>query len=228
MASSQSVSRAVSAAVLLGMAVLFLASVGAALMQTDTGHTTRLAEHVARAKARGMKRVEMPAPLPTYAEVNSVSEALRSYTLVTAEVVGSQSVASSDEYQIFTFYKFRVLDNLSNKLMPAVEAMPAAESLLPISSGEFVLRMQGGEVERDGIRVRSRGDTPPFTSAKQYMLFLAFHPDAGGLASLEIGPTGVYTVEKGKMVPLEGLSRLARDLHASYANSLSRLQDSIH
>ena len=226
---SQSVSRAVSAAVFLGTALLFLASVGAALMQTETGHATRLAEHVARAKARGMKQVEMPAPQPTYAEVNSLSEALRYYTLVTAEVVGSQSVASSDEYQIFTLYKFRVLDNLSNKPLPAVEAMPeAAESLLPISSGEFVLRMQGGEVERDGIRVRSRGDTPPFTSAKQYMLFLAFHPDAAGLASLEIGPAGVYTVEKGKIVPLEGRSRLASDLHASYKNSLSRLQDSIH
>ncbi|MEK6279802.1 MAG: hypothetical protein AABN95_05560 [Acidobacteriota bacterium] len=79
------------------------------------GEIGTLKGRILDAKAEGLDEVEMHLLICGW-DVRSLNEALARDTLVLAEVVGKKTLAHEDDLR--TWYKFKIIDTLSEKPMP--------------------------------------------------------------------------------------------------------------
>lgn len=175
------------------------------------------------AKATGKKEVQLLAPIPYYASVNSLDDALSHYTTVLAEPVRCESRISTDSRNIETWCKFHVLDYLSepevlSKCNSCLSQTGVPAELLPINDDEVLVPKNGGTIVSDDIKVTANDSFyPPLKLNQQYFLFLSLDRHTR-IASIELGPKGVLAV--GNDGDLEGInplnSQLAKDLKSRY------------
>jgi hypothetical protein len=175
------------------------------------------------AKAKGKQNVQLTAPIPYYASVNSLDDALAHYTTVLAAPVRSESRISSDSRNIETWYKLHIVDFLSepkesSKCSSCFSLTDVPAELLPINEDEIVVVKNGGSIVSDGIKVTSTdfayGD---LKLNEQYLLFLSLDRHTR-VASVELGPTGVLVVDNdGEIEGINAqLSKLGNDLKNRY------------
>lgn len=189
----------------------------------------KLSWHVALAKAKGQREVMIAAPVVTYAVPQNLDEALAHYSLVLAEPLEQKSYVEND--RITSWYKFRLIEELSTPTIsciycPDIEAGPS--DLLPVQANEFLVSKAEGEIELDGIRVKTNDpDFPAFEKGKQYLIFLSFDSQKA-VAALRMGPWGTFDIaanEHLKVVNDKYKHRIIDDLTTGSDPSLNRLRN---
>lgn len=159
----------------------------------------RLKNATRRAKAEGKRSIVIPASITTPAAVGSMEEALSKYTAVVAKPVESKSFIF-DKDRILTWYKFKIIENLSSqKPFPPCDICPAPPDapadMLPLEEDEFVLLKNGGTAVVDDVLVTSsEGGFPPFAMTRQYLLFIELNP-ATRVGRLWLKDYGVFTLD---------------------------------
>ena len=192
-------------------------------------YTDRLQWYAKEAKNKGEKKVAVPAPLVEYlgdAGTISAEEAFSASTVVIAHVVAKESYYHDDE--ITTWNRFAIDEVLSEaKELPCPGCLPPEppSSLLPLSSGEFLIPKTGGRVNIDGVEVEQFDDFyPEYEINQKYVVLITLYPS--GVARTIGGPVGVFRVlQNEKLVPIsESEHKIRRDFKDQYSHSLDKLR----
>src|SRR5687768_10175005 len=129
--------------IILGIALLVLASglwktysvrVHQSSSRGQMTDPTLLSNRIKKAKAGGITEVVIPAPVPYLAEVSSLDEAVTHYSVIVGEAIDATSI-QVDGSNIMTYYRFRILERLSDRGGPfggVPEEFPRA--LAPLGS----------------------------------------------------------------------------------------------
>jgi len=186
--------------------------------------------YVQQAKLRGEREVILPAPKVEYVtEINAVDEVFSHYRIVVAEPIEDKSFV--DDTHLYTWYKFRILEDLSSKKILPCPTCPlpsdVLNELLPLSSDEILVLKIGGIVFVDNIKISMIDRRfPEFAKSKKYLLFLEIDP-SGQVGKLRIGPGGIFTVgDDDQLSPINNEPHpLKRFMKMSYNNALHTLRE---
>ncbi len=195
------------------LTVVFAATVlEAAIQNVDVPRKSQLlADKVAKAKSQGKSDLKLKAAIPMYDGVSSLSEALAGYTLIVAEPMISVTEPDPTQTRLWTWRKFRIVQNLSdNELPPANTPIDAApKQLLPVAENELLIREGGGTLALDGVTVEQPLEFDvDFKPRSKFLLFVSFEATAPGsqvtrLAGIPMGPAGVFLIDgAGKISPV--------------------------
>jgi len=188
-----------------------------------------LSWYAKRARIEGKEYLVLPGPLAEYATVKDVDEALAHFGVVIARPAEKESFVQNN-IEIMTWYKFKIIENLSQKKLPTCAVCdpfdgPIPQGLLPLGSNEILMLRYGGTVRIEDVEV-TMVDTQisDFSMAHEYLLFVA--TDQSGRVDRGIGPIGIFTVKEDQA--LEALSKnpnsFTRDVEARYGHSLQLLR----
>ncbi|MCI0339241.1 MAG: hypothetical protein L0226_16845 [Acidobacteria bacterium] len=195
---------------------------------------------VKRAKEKGRKVVNIPSPIPLYAEVDSLDEALSQTMAVVAMPIEKKSMLLDPE-TIVTFYRLRVIETLSQNILPDCCAPKSIPSELPsLNMGEIYLQVGGGSVTIDDVMVAEKEEFGGLRLSQQYLIFLSQNPSLS-IAMVRLGAGGIFKVNddssleaitpsigSGKERSLNSVkSPLQRDLENLHGNSLRQLKANI-
>ena len=199
--------------------------------------------HARLARAKGQRKVLIPGPINDYAiGVKGLDDALSHYGAVVAQQISQKSyIASTNELykdnEIRTWYKFKILENLSQKPLPKCSTCGVElytekripQELLPLNADEILIETDGGTIEIDGVTVIMLDrQIPNFSESKRYLLLLSVDP-SGKVGLLNMGPVGIYTINSEDMI--EPISKqnhpVVRDIIKLHGNHLETLRDYI-
>jgi hypothetical protein len=191
----------------------------------------KLTWHAQLAKAKGLDKVLLRSSIVDYAVPRSFDDALANYSLVIAEPFDSRSYATT--YDIQTWYKFRIVEELSaptSECTGCGNAIEPPTDLLPLGTNEFLSSKIGGEVAVDGVPITSSDPSfPNFQIGKRYFLLVAF--DSKKLVgTLGSGPWGVFALdsdEKLRSINAELKDPFREKLLHQFGNSLPNLKRSL-
>jgi hypothetical protein len=185
----------------------------------------RIKWHAAEAKKEGQQKVTIPTGIIDYAgsENNSIEQFLSDYTVVVAKPV-DQRTYQADDNTLMTWYKFRIVDALTQLKNPVcfgcLSLVPPSD--IPIDfSNEFLVPRTGGTMTIDGVEINQKEDGfPEFQQSQNYLLFISLYPN--GVALTAGGPLGVYTIdEREKLTPLGNQpGKIQEEIKKKFSNSL--------
>jgi hypothetical protein len=180
---------------------------------------------VKKAKAEGKHEIQLLPPIPYYASVNSLDEALMNYSTVLAKPVSTHVQLNPESQNIETWHKMQVVDFLShpNRAIPCSacrsrqgETIPS--KILPTQENEFVLVKSTGSLVTDGIKVTTNDAAfPDFELNQTYLLFLSLDLNTR-IGVIELGPAGVAKISSdGELAPVnKNQARLSEALTNRY------------
>lgn len=186
---------------------------------------------VARAKAAGKTEIVISAPHTEYTGSSAstdLDKALSYYTAVVARPVKMQSYIAENGEDVVTWLRFKEVEVLSENEKPACPACPVPtppEEFSQVKKDEFVAVKIGGTVAVDGINVTMTDPSfPDFHPGKKYLLFISKYPS--GVATLGIGPKGIFTVDD--LGDVKGVNQdqhaVKRDIEGRFNHSLLNLK----
>jgi hypothetical protein len=191
----------------------------------------KLTWHAQLAKAKGLDKVLLRSSIVDYAVSGSFDDAVANCSLVIAEPFDSRSYATT--YDIETWYKFRIVEELSAPASDCTGCSPAVEppmDLLPLGTNEFLSSKIGGEVTVDGVPIISSDPSfPDFQMGKRYLLLVVFDSKKV-VGTLRSGPWGVFALdsdEKLRSVNAELKDPFREKLLHQFGNSLPNLKRSL-
>jgi len=178
-----------------------------------------------RAKNEGKQSVRVPSPRIDYAGENiGLDEALQNYSVVVAQPIDSKSYLSDSEL-IVNWYRFQILESLSQRPPYSCNTCPAAPDLpgdLPRpGQDEFYTVAVGGTVTIDGVQVTMNNPAlPQFEKGRKYLLFVSLAPS--GVAVIGGGPSGVFRVGDDEILKPANKDnrRLKTDIQARFDSRL--------
>jgi hypothetical protein len=189
-------------------------------------------QQAAVAKERGEQRLQISVPsnsLPQYGSVNNLDEALSKYAVVIAQPVTMQS--KNLVYTISTWYKFKVIENISDKTFSdRPDHADAPKELLPVEPDEILIPKGGGNLVIDGVQVIcEEPGFPQFEMSRTYLLFVKpdpFSSKFGRIGEFMLGPKGVFALRGDDLVePVASQSNpLSNAIEKLYGNSLERIK----
>lgn len=179
-------------------------------------------------KEKGKQHLSVPMNSGDYVGVENLEQAGNLYTAVIAEPVQVTSVLESDEESIGSWYKFKIIETLSE---PAPRPYPftaaAPPEALPLTEDEFIAYLPGGTLTIDGVTVKNyHPDTPPLTLFKKHLLFIELDKTSR-VARVSLGPDAIFSVDAQSLVPINKTSRHRRELEARYSSSYEKLKAAI-
>jgi hypothetical protein len=190
----------------------------------------RLHWYAEKAKRQRQPKVSIPSPVFDYAGSSSsldINSALATYTVVIAEPLEKRTYQFT-ENDLVTWYKFKILDNLSNRKSPACplyDVTSPPQEFLPLAADEFALSKNGGQATIDGVEIEQvEKDFPQYELGQKYLLFLSFEPS--GVATAAGGPLGVFSAKAdGTVLPINMRDHPLKDgLKQKFSNSIERLK----
>lgn len=179
------------------------------------------------AKAEGLDQVELDV-LSCGWDIGGLDEALSRDTLVLAEVSGKKTLA--DKYGLRTWYRFRLVETLSEKPMPkypSYDSLPDPPyDMQPLSEDEFVILEANGDMEIDGVRVIQRSNGVVYAMGGTYLLFLHIEPDKRVAFRSATDPLGVFLVAKDGTFKahIDRPYPLRDEMARRYGNSIEKLR----
>jgi len=182
------------------------------------------------AKAEGLDEVELSL-LSCGWDIGSLDEALGRDTIVLAEVSGKKTLA--DVWGLRTWYRFRILESLSEKPMPKYpnyDSLPdPPEEMRPLKEDEFVILEANGQMEIDGVRVTQRSNGVVFKEGGTYLLFLHIEPRKRVGVRSGTEPSGVFLVAKDGTFKayIDGPHPLRDQLAKRFGNSIEKLRTAL-
>jgi len=145
---------------------------------------------------------------------------------VIAQPVQVECRLEDDKQTINSWYKFRILETLSEpQPYPYSFGSPPGE-LLPLNNNEFAALLPGGSLTVDGVKVVSRPpESPALPLFKKYLLFIDLD-SANRVARIEYGPDSIFSVkEDGLIKAYNGrATALQQNIEARYGNSIDRIK----
>ncbi|HJQ32838.1 MAG TPA: hypothetical protein VJ866_11690 [Pyrinomonadaceae bacterium] len=182
-----------------------------------------------QAEAKGRTEIDLPRSSGDYLTVNSVEQAAKSHTAVIAEPVQVESRLEDDGETINSWYKFRIVETLSEPTpYPYSFGSPPGE-LLPLNQNEFAAYLPGGSLMVGGVKVISRPpESPALPLFKKHLLFIDLDA-TNRVARIEYGPDSIFSVkEDGSVEAYNGrVTPLQLNAEARYGNSLDRIKSGL-
>lgn len=197
--------------------------------QENAPKGNRLKWYADKAKRDGKQRVLVPGLIVEYAgsAANEIEETLTEYTVVRARLI-SQHTYQLDGDNLLTWYKFSVVENLTELRTPSclscLSLIPPLD--IPIdNASEFLVPKNGGIVGIDGVEVRQFDpDFPDFQNHQEYLLLVLLYPNRVALTAG--GPLGVFTIADGDRLTSfsNGSDKIKQGVQSKFGNSLARLK----
>ena len=190
----------------------------------QTEDPTLLRTRLKKAKPNENNEVIFPAPQPYLEEIGSLDEAMANYSIVVAKPIEAISI-QTDPRNIMTYYKFRVLESLSEKHFRKTavpENLPSGLSSL--KNDEIYVLEGGGSVIIDGVKVTQKGEYE-YSPSERYLLFISKN-SSQTLAIVSAGKYGIFRVKPNDSLEsiVEGSTPLKRDLSERHAEDLKQLR----
>ena len=198
-----------------------------------------IAWHVRLAKAKGERKVVLASPIICGFTVANLDEALSILGAVVAQPISQKTyIASTNELykydEIRTWYKFRILENLTGKPIPVCQDCDDPDSdeeklipqeMLPVNKDEFTIWTDGGTVEIDGVKVTQNSGFMKFSESERYLLFMSTNA-SGKIAGIGMGAVGIYTISpENRLIPASNRNeRIIQDITGLYGSSLDSLK----
>jgi len=225
----------------LALAATFYARVPA--VQTGgaiDGSAFTLSGQAAAAAAQG----EMFVTIMTSGNFNSVDtldDAFARYTVSVGEPILSQSYVI-DDIGIGTWYKVRVSETLSQKPVfqcstcgPLTLPDPPSD-LLPLNSDEILVYRAGGTAQVGGVTFNDEVEQFPSFNVSQKYLFFLNYDSSKKVATVAIGPTGVFAVTStdgltSYLTDADGLvisNAVTDGMSVRFGNNLTQLRNFFH
>lgn len=179
------------------------------------------------AKAEGLDEVQLSV-LACGWDIGSLRQALARDTVMLVEVVGKKTFAY--KYDLTTWYKFRIIETLSEKPMPkypTYSSLPdPPQEMQPLNEDEFVMAETNGQMEIDGVRVTQYSNGVAYNVGGDYLIFLHINPHKRLAVRSSTDPLGVFLVGKdGKFKAyLDRPHPLREELASRYGNSIGNLR----
>jgi hypothetical protein len=189
--------------------------------------------HALKAKSRGERRTVVPAPISDFVMVRSLDEAASHFNVFVAHLI-DEKVTTPDSRNIVTWYKFRVVEDLSRTNLLACRACAsppnAPAELLPLQDDEILTFVVGGTTNVDDVQITMVDkDFPHLSTSKDYLIFLRLEP-VTKTGRLVIGPSGIFAINPDNT--LTGVNDkqhpLKRDIGAMFGNSLDQLKSHLN
>jgi hypothetical protein len=153
---------------------------------------------------------------------------------VIAQPLEQRSYVEDDERTIKTWYKFKLLEELSSpttRCTTCPDIEPAPIDFLPLQTNEFLTSKSEGEVEIDGVRIRQNDpDFPGFEKSKRYLVFVSFDLQKT-VAAVRMGPWGTFAIDTNELLrPVSDKYKhpVIEKLTAGTDNSLNGLRRRLH
>jgi hypothetical protein len=189
----------------------------------------RLKQWVQEAKRKGEMSLELHGRIFNKAQFTNLDDALTAFDLVKVEPVSRKSVIEDDEV-INTWYKFRIIDTLSQaKVTYNFSFMPIPPEMLPLQADEILVPVGGGVMTVDGVEVSSGEPGEPgvraFDENQKYLLLLCVDPVAK-IGTADLGSAGVFFVrDDDTFVPFNVGKHYVYD--ALKINSISEIKETL-
>lgn len=190
------------------------------------GEIGTLKGRILDAKAEGLDEVELSSILCGW-ETGNLRQALARDSLMLARVVGMKTFAN--EYGLVTWYRFTIVESLSEKPMPNYPGYsslnPAPPEMQPIGDDEFVIAETNGRMEIDGVKVTQHSNGVNYSPGHTYLIFLHVSPHRVAVRS-GTDPLGVFLIGKdGTFTPYIDQPYPLRDQMARrFGNSIENLR----
>lgn len=198
-------------------------------MRPDWRDRGLIASTAKNAKEKVINKTSVYPPHVSYVDgLASMDEALSYYSAVIAQPITKHTQISKDGEEIITWYKFKILENLSDKVCS--RCLPADElpsEMLPLNSDEIIVNKHGGTVSLDGVEVTMPTPSyPDFETSEKYLLFLEIDPTRQ-FGKIMVGPAGTFTVKpNGDIVPINEKDHpLKKIIKEQYKSSIKELKD---
>jgi len=194
------------------------------------GEWATLKGRVLDAKAEGLDEVELSL-LSCGWDIGSLRQALARDTVMLVEVVGKKTFAH--KYDLTTWYKFRIIETLSEKPMPKYpnyESLPdPPEEMRPLKEDEFVIHEANGQMEIDGVRVIQRSNGVVYSDGGTYLLFLHIEPRKRVAVRSGTDPLGVFLIAKDGTFKayIDRPYPLRDQMARRYGNSIEKLRTAL-
>lgn len=208
--------------------LLFLSVIAAAGWSEQSSTTVRpgsIRWYAQKAKQQGETSITIQAPRGMYEHVTSLDQALSIYYVVIGTPIASLTQLVDSDH-VYTWYKVRIIENLITHPNPEVPAVSLPESLSAVTSNEVIIRVPGGALTVDDIRVTVIDrEFTLLTLNQKYLLFLS--PDSSGkFAHLRSGENSIFIVKSDdKVEPLVARQTpMQEDLNSSTGGSLDPIR----
>ena len=203
-----------------------LAGVASSAVQSPSPAPGSIQWYVEKAKQKGDTAITVPAPLGIHAWIKSLDQALSTYQVAVAIPIAS-ATESVECYHIYTWYKLRIVEELISHPNPDVPAESIPKSVSPAKASEVVVRIPGGSLTVDGIKVTFVDhDEHLLTLNEKYLFFLS--PDSSGRSAIfRCGSDSVFPIHSGNKIatPLENRTPMQNDLDSATGGSLDALRE---
>jgi hypothetical protein len=214
--------------VLIGITVALLAFGKGAAQESsslESAEPGSIDEIVIDAMANGESQVSMPLAVE-HEDVNGWDEARTYYTILVARADSQQSL-QADPFEISTWFRFTVTENLSvlpPRLCVNNRCAPPA-GVAAAGTNEMLVPKAGGTIVKDGVTVQLMPyDFPDFALGQSYLLFVDYDSSAR-IGAPALGPIGVFSVDvNGYLTAVSASSDLKNDIAARFGNSLSQVR----
>jgi len=199
-----------------------------------------LSEKIQRAKKSGRNKVYIPSPIPFYAELDSLDEALSKTTTVVATPIEKKTVILDPE-SIVTYYRLKIADSLSQGVpSKCCDHKSLPRELSATNSDETYLELGGGTLIIDGVTVIEEEEFGGLQLYQQYLFFLSQNTSQT-LGMVQLGKDGIFKVtEDGGLETIASSkdsakeqsihkvkSAIEQDLERLHGNSLTQLKANI-
>ena len=184
-----------------------------------------LSWHAEVAKAKGEKRVSIPAPAVEPLDMSyTLDDALAENSAVIAEPIESVTKADGTDF-VVSWYKFKAIDYLSRRSIPSGLNCSRAEAprdLLPLQQDEFVVARFGGTLTINDVLIKMyNAKFPPFELHRRYLLLVSQCPS--GVGVLCGGPVGVFKVNND-----DALESVGQQFHPITQAMKTQFGSSVH
>lgn len=195
----------------------------------DKSRRRTIRRRAQQARANGQAEIDVPQSSGDYLTVSSLEQASNTHMAVIAEPLHMISKLEDDDEAIKSWYKFRIVEVLSEPPpYPYSFGSPPGE-LSPLNKNEFAAYLPGGSLTVDGVKVVSRSaESPALPLSKQYLLFIDLD-SANRVARIEYGPDSIFSVKEDGLVKAHTrrATPLQLDIEARYGNSIDRVRASL-
>ena len=188
-----------------------------------------LSWHAEVAKAKGEKRVSIPAPAVEPLDMSyTLDDALAENSAVIAEPIESVTKADGTDF-VVSWYKFKAIDYLSRRSIPSGLNCSRAEAprdLLPLQQDEFVVERYGGTLTINDVLIKMYDASfPPFELHRRYLLLVSQCPS--GVGVLCGGPVGVFKVNNDDALESAGgqFHPITEAMKTQFGSSVHFLRD---
>jgi hypothetical protein len=187
-----------------------------------------LRHQVARAKLRGERQLTLGGIIATYEQAKNLDDILARYSLVVAQPIEQRGYIGEHD-SISSWYKFKIIETLSNPVAPhSFASFDLPAELLPLKEDEILVSRLGGTVPVDGLMVTiQEHNFPDFKRPQKYLLFLLIDP-IQKVGSTGLGASGVLLIkDDATFEPINAYNLLQNEIQRKYGNSLEDLKEKL-